>query len=126
MASMHSRSLDMLLRVAASQSPGSGVIEQRVNTVNDYGEHVATWETLGNVDVISCKSFNVTSNSLQVEKALQVVTQVTVLVVCSYLAAVTNGVRITVNGRVLYVGFSENISGLNKVLNLYCGETLSA
>lgn len=117
----------MLLRIAGSQGDlVSGVIEQQSMTPDDYGQQLANWTSFATVNVISCQPFSATSNSLESEQSLAPVTQVSVIVVCTYSPGVTNRMRIRIGERVLYIGYARNVRGLGKILNLYCGETIPA
>lgn len=135
MRSMHSRGQDMLCRIAAAQGDlVPGVIETKEFSLDtsgnpipdEHGQLIPVWTPFGLVDVLSCQPFSTTSHSLESEQALQMVAQVSHVVVCTYLANVTNGMRIVMGDRTLYIGFTQNSRGLGKILNLYCGETLPA
>lgn len=128
MSSMTSRGLDMLIRVLrANGDPVTGVVEHRPNPESekdDYGQLIPDWKVFGTIDVVSVQPFGSTSGSLEAEVALQVSAQVTQVLVCPYVAGVTSSMRVKIRDKTLYVSLVHNVKGLDKLLYLYCGETV--
>lgn len=87
-------------------------------------ELVPAWTTFGTVTVIGMNPTGGISHSTEMTAAEGVVGECTHLVTVTYLANVTAGMRINVNGRALYIGYVHDIGTRGETLQLYCGETL--